>query len=92
MAWRAVKTMPVSVSTEAGRPWAAKASRKQSRTAMAVNTGRAVQVRALREWSSMMSRISMGVPGVVVVSGLARCQWVMSACQHSLGCSAWKRM
>ena len=40
--------------------------------------------RSSREWSSMMLRISTSVPS-------ARAQWVMSACQHSLGSSAWKR-
>jgi len=49
-----------------------------------VNVCWAWRWRRYRAWSSRKSRISTRVPS-------ARCQWVMSDCQHSFGRSASKR-
>ena len=46
-----------------------------------VNLNRATVAMHIREWSSRMFKISTSVPS-------ANVQWVMSACQRSLGWSA----
>lgn len=81
----AVKIAPLSVSTVAGSPQWVNASSKLSTTSAALNTRRACVAMARREWSSMMSRISMSVSS-------DRCQWVVSACQRWLGWSASNRI
>jgi hypothetical protein len=48
-----------------------------------VKISRAMEATQTREWSSRMLRISISVPS-------ASRQWVMSACQRSLGWSAQK--
>src|ERR1700757_4038263 len=80
----AVKMAPLSVITAAGVPQRVKAPRKVCITSGPVMVGRARLARARREWSSSRLRISAWVPS-------ARCQWVASACQSSLGWSATKR-
>ena len=80
----AVNTAPLSVSSDAGNPWAAAASWKLATTSAALNTTRASEATRNREWSSTMFRIS--------TSGRRRSrQWVMSACQRSFGISASNR-
>ena len=80
----AVKTAPLSVSTLAGRPHRPKAAVKVSTTCGPRVMRRALAAMLTREWSSRMLKISTSVPS-------ASRQWVMSACQRSLGCSAQNR-
>ena len=80
----AVKMAPLSVSIEAGRPSSAAPRWKVSTTSAALAVTKAREATSRREWSSMTLRISTSVPS-------ASAQWVVSACQHSLGSSAWKR-
>jgi hypothetical protein len=60
---------------------AGEGARKVSIASGPVMVGRARLARARREWSSNRLRISASVPS-------ARCQWVVSACQSSLGWAA----
>ena len=75
----------MSVSTPAGIPQRrngfAEAGQRRSGPVVVIGRGS----RSSREWSSSMLRISTSVPS-------ASCQWVMSACQRSLGRSAWNRI
>src|SRR5579863_1115713 len=75
---------PLSVSTEAGQPRAAPAADKVATTSKALVLANAVEATKNREWSSITFRTSTSLPS-------ARAQWVVSACQHSLGSSAAKR-
>ena len=74
----------MSVKVEAGVPWAATAARNAASTIGPVTRRSALTRNASREWSSSRVRTSVPVPSA---SGW----WVKSACQHSFGCSAWKR-
>jgi len=76
--------MPLSVRVEAGMPCLAQVARKVARVISPVVTGQAVTDRASREWSSIQDTISTSWP-------LARCQWMKSDCQRSLGSSAANR-
>ena len=80
----AVNTAPLSVSTSAGTPQRPNAARKTCQTWVPVKMRRAIEAMQTREWSSRMLQTSTSVPS-------ARRQWVMSACQRSLGCSAQNR-
>ncbi len=80
----AVNTAPLSVNIEAGRPRSAAPRWKVSTTSAALVVGKARQATSNREWSSMTLRISTSVPSM-------RAKWVVSACQHSFGSSAWNR-
>ena len=59
---RVVKTMPLSVSVEAGMPWLATAARNAATTTGPVTRRCAVTRRASREWSSSQVKISVPVP------------------------------
>jgi hypothetical protein len=80
-----VKTIPLSVRVDCGVPWAAQAVRKVLTTIRPVTGACAVAEMMNREWSSSQIRIS-------AARSSARDQWVKSACQHSLGRSAWNRI
>ena len=75
----------MSESIEAGAPWAATAPWKLATTSAALNTARASDATRYLEWSSITFRISTCDPP-------ASPQWVMSACQRSLGIWASNRM
>ena len=60
---RVVKTMPLSVSVEAGIPCVATAVRNLASTIGPVTWWWAVTVRAYRQWSSSQFRISVSAPG-----------------------------
>jgi hypothetical protein len=66
----AVNTAPLSVSSEDGNPWAPAAPWKQATTSAALNTARASEAIANREWSSSTFKISTSVSS-------ANLQWVM---------------
>jgi hypothetical protein len=74
----------LSVSNEAGNPQVEAPSRKLATMSAALKTLRASDATRNREWSSSMFKISTSAPE-------ARRQWVMSACQRSLGISAANR-
>jgi hypothetical protein len=79
-----VNTAALSVSTDAGNPWAAKARWKLATTSPPLVTARTWEATRNLEWSSRMFRIPTQVrsgPG----------QWVRSACHRSLGWSASNR-
>ena len=71
----------MSVSTSAGAPQWPIAARNTCHTWVPVKIRRAIEAMQTREWSSRMLKISTSVPS-------ASRQWVMSACQRSLGWSA----
>ena len=74
----------MSVSTLAGIPQRVNAAVKVSTTCGPRVTRRALAAMVRREWSSRMFKISTSVRS-------ASRQWVMSACQRSLGWSAQNR-
>src|SRR5579875_2028381 len=79
----AVKMAPLSVSRAAGKPnWPAAAWRT-STTSRALVVRKAWEAASSREWSSTMLSTSTSVPS-------ARDQWVVPACQSSLGSSAFE--
>jgi hypothetical protein len=79
-----VNTAPLSVSNDAGNPQAEAALWKLATTSAALNTLRAQEATKNREWSSITFKISTSVWS-------ASFQWVMSACQRSLGIAAQNR-
>src|SRR6266508_4733772 len=81
----AVNTAALSVSSDAGNPWAAADVRNVATTSAALNaTAVASDATSSREWSSSMLQISVSSPPASV-------QWVMSACHRSLGWKASNR-
>ena len=76
--------MPLSVKVEAGRPFSVAVVVKLLVTIGVVIRAWAVQCRSAREWSSSQEMVSTSLPS-------ARCQWVKSDCQVSLGWAASKR-
>ena len=77
----AVNMAPLSVNNDAGSPTSVAAASKVATTSAAFVVREAREATSSREWSSMMLRTSTSVPS-------ESDQWVVSACQHSLGSSA----
>ena len=74
----------MSVSTSAGTSQRPNAARKTCHTWVPVKITRATEAMQTRQRSSRMLQISTSLPS-------ASRQWVMSACQRWLGCSAQNR-
>ena len=77
-------TLPLSVSVDAGIPYAEHASRNDASTVLMVTVANACEYRRKREWSSSQETTSASVPSPIG-------QWVKSDCHVSFGNAASNR-